>query len=539
MTFRRELALVLAASALVTVALTYPIAFQMGRIGRVDSGDGKFSIWNVSWVARTLVVDPLHVFDANIFYPHRGTLAYSENNLGAGVLAVPVYWATKNPYAALNFVVLLGFCLSFIGMYYLVRHLTGDRRAAIVSAIAFAFCPYVFARTAHIQLLLTAGLPFTMLAFHRLVDRPTPGRGAALGLVMAAQAYCCGYYGVFDVLLVGYAVLVVATNRSLWKAPAFWIAIGAAAVVAIGTVLPAFVPYVRLANLEGASRTLEQASSFRANWSSYLASSAVAHAWMLKYLPRWSDVLFPGFCALILGVTGAWVARRQLRGEVTWLYTGLAVLAFWASFGPPAGLYAVLYWIVPFFAWLRAPARFGLLVVFSLSVLTGFAVAELLRRVKHPNVLAAALTIAVIGELFVTLDIPRVEPFEPVYRTLAALPDGAVIEMPFYFHEVGIYQNTRYMLSSTTHWKPLVNGYSDYIPPDFDQNVETLKFFPRRDAFKILEPNKVRYAVIHLYGYNEEDRRAELARLKEFSQYLKPLYDDSFTQLYEIVGFPP
>ena len=167
---------------------------------------------------------------------------------------------------------------------------------------------------------------------------------------------------------------------------------------------------------------------------------------MLNYLPRWSDVLFPGFCALALGVTGAWIARRQLHGEVTWLYTGLAVLAFWASFGPPAGLYAVLYSVVPLFAWLRAPARFGLLVVFSLSVLTGFAVAELLRRVRHPNVLAAVLTIAVIGELFVTLDIPRVERFEPVYRTLAALPDGAVIEMPFYFHEVGIYQNTRYML---------------------------------------------------------------------------------------------
>ena len=32
----------------------------------------------------------LHVYDANIFYPHRGTLAYSENNLGAGAMAVPV-----------------------------------------------------------------------------------------------------------------------------------------------------------------------------------------------------------------------------------------------------------------------------------------------------------------------------------------------------------------------------------------------------------------------------------------------------------------
>ena len=107
-----ELALVVLAGAVLTVALTYPTAFELGHVGRVDKGDGQLSIWNVAWVARTLVVDPLHVFDANIFYPHRGTLAYSENNLGAGALAVPVYWATRNPYAAHNFVMLLAFVLS-------------------------------------------------------------------------------------------------------------------------------------------------------------------------------------------------------------------------------------------------------------------------------------------------------------------------------------------------------------------------------------------------------------------------------------------
>ena len=183
----REVGLVLLASAILTAALTYPTAFKLGHVGRVDNGDGKLSIWNVAWVARTLVVDPLHVFDANIFYPHRGTLAYSENNLGAGALAVPVYWATRNPYAAHNFALLMAFVLSATGAYYLVRHLTGDRRAAAISAISFAFCPFVFAHTAHIQLLMTAGLPFSLLAFHRMADKPGVGRGAALGLAVVPQ----------------------------------------------------------------------------------------------------------------------------------------------------------------------------------------------------------------------------------------------------------------------------------------------------------------------------------------------------------------
>jgi hypothetical protein len=107
----RELAVVLVGATALTVAMTWPLTPKLGRVGRVDNGDGQFSIWNVAWVARTLVSDPLHVFDANIFYPHKYTLAYSESNLGAGALAIPVYWATHNPFAAINFVVLLSFVL--------------------------------------------------------------------------------------------------------------------------------------------------------------------------------------------------------------------------------------------------------------------------------------------------------------------------------------------------------------------------------------------------------------------------------------------
>jgi hypothetical protein len=535
----RELVFVLLASVALTVALTYPTAFKLGSVGRVDNGDGKLSIWNVAWVARTLVVDPLHVFDANIFYPHRGTLAYSENNLGAGALAVPVYWATKNPYAAHNFAMLLAFVLSATGMYYLVRYLLADRRAAAVSAIAFAFCPFVFAHTAHIQLLMTAGIPFTLLAFHRLVDRPGIGRGAALGATMAAQAICCGYYGVFVCLIVGFGIVVVSLTRRVWRVPRFWVSIAVAAAVAVLLVLPAFLPYAALQQAGGFHRELADAIQYSARGSDYLASSSYAHAWMLSHLSEWSEVSFPGFLALVFGVWGAWIVLRDRRVELLALYGGLALLALWASFGPKAFLYAALYRAVPMFAWLRAPARFGLIVGFALSVLAGVAVSALLRRVRRPAILTAALVIAAAGELAVPMRMPDVPPVDPVYRTLVTLPRGPVIEMPFFYPQVGLFQHTKYMLASTAHWMPLVNGYSDYIPPDFYEHVMLLAPFPSRDAFKILEPGRVRYAVFHMNGYNTENRNDVLTRLKEFEPYLRPLYMDEWTRLYEIVGFPP
>ncbi len=539
MSSRRELTLVVLASAALTVALTFPLGMRLGRIGRVDNADGQFSIWNVAWVARTIVVAPAHLFDANIFYPHRDTLAYSESNLGAGLVAAPVYWATRNPFAAHNFAVLFAFWASGIGMYYLVRHLVGDPRAAAVAAVGYAFCPYIFARTSHIQLLMIGGLPFAMLALHRLADSPTPRRGASLGVAMALQALFCGYYGIFALLMVGFGVLVLATTRRLWAVRGFWIALAAGAAVALAIVVPAFLPYVRLQR-QGFGRSIEAAGSFSANWSAYLASSSHAHVWMLSLIPRPSEALFPGFVMLAAGLAGAAVAARVRRyGELLWLYGGLAALAFWASFGPRAHFYSALYYVVPVFTWMRAPARFGLIVTFGLCVLAGVSLSRLFARIGRGTAIAVLVCVATMGELATTWPMREVDALEPVYRALARLPPGPVIEMPFWYLDYMFPRHTYYMLQSTRHWMPLVNGYSDYLPPDFLEHVMTLAAFPSRDSLKLLEPNRVRYAIIHRYWYGDDTWATVVPRMREFAPYLKPIYKDEGTQLYEIVGFPP
>lgn len=533
----RELLAVLLLGSLVAVVMTWPLAYQIGRLGRIDNGDGQLSIWNVAWVARTLVVDPPHVFDANIFYPHAGTLAYSENNLGAGILAIPGYWATRNPLTAHNSAVLIGFVLTFAGTYYLVRRLTGDRGAAVVSAVCFAFTPFMFAHSAHIQLLMTAGLPWSMWAFHRFAERPSSGRGAALGAAMAVTAIFCGYYGVFVVLMVGFALIVSATMRGVWTSSRYWIGLGTGALVAAAMVAPAFLPYVTLQRVQGFRRALDEARLYSSNWSDYFASAAHAHDWMLAYLPRWVEVAFPGFAAATLGAAGAWVARARREGETLAIYGGLAVLALWASFGPAGGLYSALYHAVPLFAWLRVPARFALIVVFGLTVLAGFGASALTKRFPRPAVAASLLTAVAIAELLVPSNLREMNGFEPVYRALATLPRAPVIEMPFYLE--GMFPlHSKYMLYSTTHWMPLVNGYSDYIPPDFVDRAPTLAAFPSRAALGLLEPLKVRYAVFHMYGYNESNRQDVLARLQELAPYFRLVYSGEDTRLYEIVGYP-
>jgi hypothetical protein len=535
----RELLVVLLAGSVLAIALTYPFAFQMAHVGRVDSTDGEFSIWNVAWVARTLVADPRHVLDANIFYPHQRTLMYSETNLGAGALAIPAYWATRNPIFALNFVFLLSLALGAAGGYYLVRYLVGDRRAAAVAAVCFGFCPYVFGRTPEIQLLMTAGLPFSLLAFHRAADRPSTGRAAALGVTMAVQVAFCGYYAVFVILMVGYGTLMVAMLRGWWFNVRYWKTIAIAALIAAIAVTPFAVPYLQLMRGSGFRRELAEASRYSADWRAYLASNAVAHQWMLALMPHWNEVLFPGFLATIGGVAGLFLGlkRRGRQREVAIFYGALTLLACWASFGPAAGLYTVLYKVIPPFTLMRAPARFGVIVALGLVVLTGVAVRELLARVAWPRFATVFLVALAAGDVFVPLRFREVPPLSPAYALLSASPPGPVIELPFFSRGDELHGHARYMRYSTAHWMPLINGYSDYIPPGYVEEAGTLRSFPTVDAFRLLAPQHPRYAIFHMLVYGAEERAQVAARINQFDRYLKPLYIDEDTRLYEIVGF--
>src|SRR2546430_555527 len=120
-----ELLVVAAGFVALTMVMTYPQGFvlQSAFDGQSDS---LFSTWRIAWIAHQLRVDPRHLFDANIFYPQRFTLAYSDAALLIGVLAAPLVWAGVHPIVVYNLAVLGSFAACGVTMYLLVRALTGS-----------------------------------------------------------------------------------------------------------------------------------------------------------------------------------------------------------------------------------------------------------------------------------------------------------------------------------------------------------------------------------------------------------------------------
>jgi hypothetical protein len=535
----REGAALTAVAFLLVVYFTWPLAPRLGSVGRTDTGDGQFSIWNIAWVAHAMISPDARVFDANIFHPNRGTLAYSEANLGAGLLAVPGYWLTRNPYVAHNSAVLIGLTCSVIGMFLLARRLSGSVPGALVAAIIFTFCPFLFAHTAHIQLLMIGPLPFVFLALHAFVDRQTLLRAGLLGLSIGVQALFCAYYGVLAGLLVGVGVLFFAVSRGLWRSPKWWGFTLLAAAVSIAVVLPFFLPYLQLQKDTGFGRELDEARRYSADWSAYLASSAWLHEWMVKYIGDFKEVLFPGFAAIVFGAAGLAAGLKRSR-ETTIFYALIGLLALWSSLGPAAGLYSLLYHTVPVFSLLRAPGRFGLAVSLALAVLSAFGVGALLAKpapIRGRWVAAGAIVFAIV-DLSTTMPFIDVPPFPKAYGVLAISRPGPVAKFPFFYRGTEFHLHSKYMLGSTTHWQPMVNGYSDYIPQEYADFALLLSSFPNPEGFDILRARRVRYVVFHLDSYDSRTRQGVLFRIEAYKAYLKPLVQENDGWLFEIVGWP-
>ena len=90
------LSLALVIFVALTSVMTYPQVFRMSD-GVHDPADPLMVTWVLSWIAHQLPLAPARIFDANIFYPERNTLASSETLLVPGLFPAALPWLGAAP----------------------------------------------------------------------------------------------------------------------------------------------------------------------------------------------------------------------------------------------------------------------------------------------------------------------------------------------------------------------------------------------------------------------------------------------------------
>jgi hypothetical protein len=223
---------------------------------------------------------------------------------------------------------------------------------------------------------------------------------------------------------------------------------------------------------------------------------------------------------------------------VTGIYLALTVAAAVLSLGMNTPIYRWLYEHVWAFRAFRAPARFSILACCGLAVLAGFGFSYLQQQTLSIARARSALFVAVlvaVGVEFGSLpmylrDVPASAPVPDVYKFVKTLEPAVMIELPEPL-------SPWYMYWSTTHWRPLVNGFSGYTPPDYEKTARLMSTFPDDDAIERLRRLNVKYILVHEAFYSSKTYTAmmlEVVRKPELIPHGK--YRDwvGWTQLFEL-----
>ena len=475
----------------------------------MDNKDTVLNTWAIAWVAHALVTSPSHVLAGNIFHPERNTIAFSDPVIVPGILSVPVRAAGASPLLTYNLSLLVGYALSGWAMWWLAWRWTHHTGAALVAGSLFAFNAHSLVSMGHIQAIHAYGLPLLLVGLDGLCDPRSRGlaHGLLTGIATALLALTSGYLAIFGVVC---GLIVVAVRwRELLTPPLRPLIVGAIAggILMAILVVPVMRVYADVQRTHGFARSLDLVASLSANGAAYLATPARVHqSWSRSVYqamePR--DSLFPGVVATLLALTGVALWQGGFRDARLRVALALTVVGLLLSFGPSTPFYSLFYWAVPFASSVRAASRFGVLYLTGLALLAAFGVAALGRR--WPGMALAAPTfalLAVTAEAF-RGPVPYVPAGQtsPVYTTLASLPDGVVVEMPFWWRAMDVPRNANYMLASTSHWKPLLNGYSGFTPASYRQRADILWYFPFRAASRDVARTKTEVMAYLIRSYS-------------------------------------
>lgn len=498
------------AAVLLAVAHTWPLATAPGTLSLNYNGDVMLNEWIVAWVQHQLPRAPLSLFQANIFHPAPDALAFSEPLILPALLGAPVRILGGSPVLVHNLLLLAGLALTLLGAYALARHWTGDHVASLVAGAAYTFNTQSLARLEHLQAAHAYGLPLALLAADRLIETGARRQAGWLAVWMTAMVYTSGYLVIFA--SVALAVLVIVRAGAVRRRPAAVLGgFALAAILSVAAALPVYLPHRRAATEQGMTRTLDGVAQYSATLDGYLASYSRLHGWLWDAgAPRASpDAYFPGVVVTLLalvaiaGVRAGPPARRSIVAALV----AIAAVGCVLSLGTRTPVYGWLFTVFPPMAALRAAARFGVLFLLAAALLGAIGLAVLRARLSRPMAHAigiAALALATVETTRAPIAYTRFEGIPGIYRLLAEEPGPVVlVEVPFYPPEA-IFQNAEYVLNSTAHWRPLMNGYSGYTPATYRDVAWAFWNFPADWSIDAMRAAGVTHVVVHPGRFERE-----------------------------------
>ena len=506
---------------IITCIFTFPLMFHLSTYGVFDDADAYLMQWNLAQNVHKLSTNPLDLFNANYFYPHNNTLAYSEHHFLSSLLAFPIIKVFDNPLLALNLLILFSYVISGWATYLLVYRLTKNKLASFLAGLIFAFAPFRAIHFSRLHVVSTQYLPFVLLFLDKIFsEKPRTKNFAFFTLFLILQSFTSLHLTFFILVVVFFMILFnFLINHSLFNKKVIFLFLVSFTVLFLIN-LPLILPYLQLGNVAGSNRYIS--IYYSPTILDYLKISP-AFNYLFGYPKTLEKNLYPGFAVLLLFIISIYFLFKVIKdnrdaklNKKLYIFFIILIVTFLLSFGPTirfsdsdqgiVGPYLLLEKIVGGETGFRAAGRFFIVSILIMAIIIGYGMSKILSRFKssfRKNLFVVFISLVIMCEYFI------IPPFSPirltaqekdratssVYDWIAQQPgDFAILELPIGKDPL---TETRYIYFSIFHWKNLVNGYSGHYPREYFALENAMKGFPSEEALKMIEYYNPKYVIVH------------------------------------------
>lgn len=545
-----------------------------------EGGDHMFNAWTLARNHHCILQEGCEKYsNGNIFFPNKDTMLYSETQLSAGILTLPLHVINPNPLFAVNIWHLMSALFSGFFMYLLARYLSkGNQAISILSGLIFEFAPTKISSMSHLQNLSIFYLPLIILMLLKYRDSGQRRYLGLFGLFSSLLFLASWYQMVFGlVVIVLFILFLVLQKTHRQKAKMLFFAV----LVALLPTLPLAREYVRFSKETSAGFSINSQVEFSASINDYVLPYQETPLGALYYKLKPDahrnsynpdSFSYTGISLYIIALICLVLAVRKRKSQAYFaehkLFIILLAITFVAgviiSLGPilkygthssfplqgvrvsiPAP-YILVNTLLPQLSFIRAIGRASVIALFALccalAIFGGYlqTIESRTKRIVLTSLVfvVTSLDLLPIRQLvrmpFIKMDPQRIGYTIPeVYRFVENNPqinNIVIVRTQKDYPNIGLpTARIEDVLWSGYHNRNIFNGYSGYEPPAYKAGLKDYTDLQIDDVTEMKSQNLQYYLVDTLLSQDSPDI------LKNTESILgKSVYSDSRYSLFKI-----
>jgi hypothetical protein len=560
-----------------TASFMWPMFTHFGTYS--DGGDHMFNAWTLARNHFCLIGQSCPNYDnANIFFPHKDTMLYSETQLSAGFLTLPFFILNHNPLFSANIWYFLSAFFAGFFMYLLARYLSkGNQAISILAGLVFEFAPTKITSMDHMQNLSIFYLPLIILLLLKYRD-------TGFKKYLAWFTVCCSllflaswYQMVFALMAIVPFIIYVSFLSKPMRRRALYLVAGV--LVALITTLPLAKEYVRFSKQNKAAFSIQDQITYSSSVNDYFLpfQGTVVGSLYYKVLPHSTrnthnldSYSYTGVSLYLIGLACIIALfkrnRPKLNKESKYLLITLlavGIIGFIVSLGPVVKIgYRYIYHVhsvevvfaapyilvdkfLPQLSFMRALGRASELLLFSLccflaiySVRLG-SVRDKNKRLRLTILLVAVIALDVLPLRLINEPLHKIDSFQTSFsvpHVYQYINDHKSIDNLVVIRTQKDYPNAvlptalpEDILWSGYDNRNIFNGYSGYYPPEYQPTLQGFQDLAPGTTDK-MKSLGLKYVLLDKQlSKNRPQIRQDMSQL-----FSKKVYEDNRYALFKI-----